>query len=450
MHAHRPLVFRHGRLRPRLCGFVVPSLIVSCFLAAPAGADPAFSFSPHAPGQHIEIRLQDLPAPYARLSPNEGAPDAERPEGALPRVPPGFNVSIFAEGLDRPREMAVAPNGDVFVSQTHRGEVIVLRDGDGDGKAETRALLAEGFRDPSGLAVQEGALYVADRRAVWRIALGDDPPRTASPRSMVTRPGALGAGGGHITRELVFSRDGKHFFVAIGSESNAGEDPVPRATIQKFRSDGHLQVTFASGLCNPVGLAFLPGTDDLYATVGERYGLGDDLVPDYFTKVMRGAFYGFPYAYLGAHPDPQFGELRPDLVKITAVPDVLFEAHSVPAGLAFYTGTAFPPDYRGDAFVALHGGWNAGRPAGYGVARLRFRDGRPAGGYEIFMTGLERGQGADGAPAIWGRPFWVAVSGDGALLVSDDKANVIWRIGWAGPVAAHEPDPAVTGLASAP
>lgn len=352
----------------------------------------------------------------------------------MPKVPEGFHVGIFASGLTRPREMAVAPDGTVFVSQTYEGEVAVLRDADGDGVAEMRMTFADGFREPSGLAVQGDALYVADRRAVWRIGFDGDTMR-ALPRSMVTRPGALGEGGGHITRELVFAPDGQHFFVSIGSETNIGEDPWPRATIQRFRIDGHMQTTFASGLRNPVGLAFYPGTDDLYAVVNERFGLGAGLVPDYFTRVERDGFYGYPYAYLGPHPDPQYGELRPDLVKTSLVPDILFAPHSGPLGLIFAKGKGLPPDFKGDAIVALHGTQTGGAPAGYELVRVRFRDGRPVGGYETFMTGfgahLDRGS-ADQAGGIWGRPVWLAEARDGALLVSDDVANVIWRVTWTG------------------
>jgi glucose/arabinose dehydrogenase len=387
-----------------------------------------------AVGQRYEFSPSNLPAPYSQPSVGAAAPSVPRPDGVMPKVPEGFHVGIFASGLTRPREMAVAPDGTVFVSQTYEGEVAVLRDADGDGVAEMRMTFADGFREPSGLAVQGDALYVADRRAVWRIGFDGDTMR-ALPRSMVTRPGALGEGGGHITRELVFAPDGQHFFVSIGSETNIGEDPWPRATIQRFRIDGHMQTTFASGLRNPVGLAFYPGTDDLYAVVNERFGLGAGLVPDYFTRVERDGFYGYPYAYLGPHPDPQYGELRPDLVKTSLVPDILFAPHSGPLGLIFAKGKGLPPDFKGDAIVALHGTQTGGAPAGYELVRVRFRDGRPVGGYETFMTGfgahLDRGS-ADQAGGIWGRPVWLAEARDGALLVSDDVANVIWRVTWTG------------------
>lgn len=411
-------------------------------------SSPVLAGSGGAVGQHFELHLSDLPAPYHSPSSQIEAEDVARADDWMPDVPSGFRVGIFASGLDRPREIAVAPNGTVFVSQTHLGQVVALRDDNEDGVAETRRTFLTGFREPTGLAVQDGALYVADRRAVWRIDIGGDMLSPGA-RSMVTRPGALGQGGGHITREIVFAPDGKHFYVSIGSETDTGEDAWPRATIQQFRSDGQAQTTYAGGLRNPVGLAFYPGTDDLYAVVNEREGLGAGLVPDFLTRIEPGAFYGFPYAYLGAHPDPQFGDLRPDLVKETKAPDLLFKPRSVPLGFIFYQGEGFPDEFRGDAIVALHGPREAGG-AGISLVRVKFRGGRPRGGYETFMTGfgadMPRAQtGGDQAAAmrIWGRPVWIAEAADGSLLVSDDVANVIWRVSWVGSEAGNATKPAL-------
>lgn len=432
------------------------SVSLALCLAVVVGAPSAQAGPIENVGQRHQLSPSNLPAPYSAPPVSAAADAIERPQGAMPKVPKGFQVSIFASDIERPREMAVAPDGAVFVAQTHQGRIAVLRDADGDGVAEMRMTFADGFREPTGLAVHDGALYVADRRAVWRIGFDGDTMR-ALPRIMVTRPGALGSGGGHITREIVFAPDGKHFFVSIGSETNVGEDPWPRASVQQFRADGHAQTTYASGLRNPVGLAFYPGTDDLYAVVNERFGLGAGLVPDYFTRVVRNGFYGYPYAYLGAHPDPQFGELRPDLVRTTLTPDVLFAPHSGPLGLLFAKGRGFPPEFRGDAIVALHGvalhGARAGSGlSGYELVRVRFRDGRPVGGYETFMTGFGRAgfdatapgaartdpKDADAAVNVWGRPVWLAEARDGALLVSDDVADVIWRVSWTGVSAANE------------
>lgn len=424
------------------------------FLAALVVAPVAQAADVGFVGQRFEVRLSDLPAPYQSLAQSDAAPEPAhipvqqipRAEATLPKVPPGFEVGIFAEGLSGPREMASARGGVVFVSQMHEGNIVALRDADGDGVAETTSVFSSGFSDPSGIAYANGALYVADRRAVWRI---DFDPETlkASPRIMVTRPGALGKGGGHITRELLFAPDGSHFFVSIGSETNVGEDPAPRASIQLFRADGQMQSSVATGLRNPVGLAFYPGTDDLYTVVDEREGLGAGLVPDYLTRVKPGAFYGFPYAYLGPHPDPQYGDLRPDLVQTTEVPDMLFLPRSGPFGLFFCKGEGFPPDYQGDALVVLHGtSQEDGNPPAHGIARVRFHDGKAEPGYEMFMAGFEGEEHTEAgvAPSIWGRPVWLAETEDGALLVSDDVANVIWRVRWTGKGADVASYPAPT------
>ena len=269
----------------------------------------------------------------------------------------------------------------------------------------------------------------ADLRYVWRYRYEPGQTRAAAPPEPVTERGALGEAVGHRTRNLAFSPGGGAFFVAIGSRRNIGEELPPRATVQVFDADGSGQRTFASGLRNPIGIAFRPGTGELYVVVNERDGLGDELVPDYFTRIEDGDFFGWPYAYLGPNPQPGYAGRRPDLVARTKRPDVLFRAHSVPIGLVFYDGRQFPPDYRGDAFVALRGSWNAARPRGYMVVRVRFHDGGPAGGYEVFATGFWA-RGHDRA-RVWGRPAGLAVAADGSLLVADDTGGAIWRISYA-------------------
>ena len=260
----------------------------------------------------------------------------------------------------------------------------LLRDANGDGKAEFRATFADGFDQPHGLAFHDNALYVADTRAVWRIPYTDGATKGTS-RTAVTTPGAFGSNSDHWTRNIVFDSKGR-LFIAIGSSANVTEDPPPRATVQMFEN-GKMR-TFASGTRNPVGIAFYPGTDDLYVVVNERDELGDGLVPDYLTHLVEGGFYGWPYAYIGKHPDPKFGSKRPDLVAKSIMPDLLFQSHSAPLGLVFYEGNQFPAAYRGDAFVALHGSWNAAEPTGYKVVHVPFRNGRPAGGYDNFAVGF--------------------------------------------------------------
>lgn len=397
-------------------------------LATGAVSAAALDASEQVPGTRIEIRPSDLPPPYATGSVSNSARSVPRPSDATLRVPPGFRAAVFADGLSDARWLAVAANGDVFLAQPDPGKVTLLRDADGDGRAEFRSTFAAGFSDPHGLAFHDDSLYVADARGVWRIAYrsGDTTARQKPVR--ITSEGAFGEPGGHWTRDIAFAPDGRHFYVAIGSESNISEDPVPRATVQEFNADGSGERTFASGLRNAVGIAFYPGTNDLYVTVNERDGLGDELVPDYLTRLRPGGFYGWPYSYIGSHPQPGYADRRPDLVARAIVPDLLFRSHSAPLGLVFYQGNQFPAAYRGDAFVAFHGSWNAARPRGYFVARVPFENGRPKGYYEVFASGFWVG-GGDGA-RVMGRPAGLAVARDGALLIADDAGDAVWRVSY--------------------
>ena len=390
---------------------------------------PAWAADP-APGSRIEIRPADLPAPGATPSRSNRASPITRRDGQMPRVPTGFKVNIFADKLAHARWLQVAPNGDVFLAEPRARHVLLLRDSDGDGAAESRVVFTEGFDYPHGLALHQGALYVGDRAGVWRVPYGQAMEKATARPQRITPDGALGGSGGHATRNIAFSPDGSKFYVSIGSAGNIAEEDEPRATIQEFAADGSRQRTFASGLRNPVGIAFAPGTNDLYTVVNERDGLGDGLVPDYLTRVQDGGFYGWPYSYIGSHPQPGYAERRPDLVKKAIVPDTLFEAHSAALGLAFYTGETFPQKYRGGAFVGLHGSWNAGTPRGYSVAFVPFEGGKPATHYEIFMSGFWV-EGESTARVI-GRPVGTAIAKDGSLLVADDVANVIWRVSYTG------------------
>ena len=277
-----------------------------------------------------------------------------RPPGATLRLPPGFTASLFAEDLGDARWLTVAANGDVFLAESQDGRVTLLRDADGDGKAELRAPFIQGLRRPHGMAVRPDGFYVVDTERVWRLPYqpGDLRPRGAP--VPVTPAAAFGGAGGHWTRGLVFSPDGQRFYVPIGSATNHNEERAPRAGILEFTANGQRSRLFASGLRNPVGIAFRPGSDDLWTVVNERDGLGDGLVPDYLTKVVDGGFYGWPYSYIGQNPEPRLGGRRPDLVATARVPDVLFTSHSAPLGLVFYTGAMFPPEYQGDEIGRAH------------------------------------------------------------------------------------------------
>jgi glucose/arabinose dehydrogenase len=400
-------------------------LVLLVTAQAAVAADPP----DQTPGRRFQIDPAQLPAPYATDSVANSADLIDRPSPPPFHLPPGFSVNEFAGGLSNPRWMAVAPNGDVFLTLPGLSQILLLRDKDGDGRADLKTVFAAGFARPHGLAVQNGFLYVGATDGLWRVAL-DHENRAAGKAEMVTAPGAFGEGGGHWTRNVAFSPDGKRFFIAIGSRSNIAEDPLPHATVQSFAAGGSDQKTFAAGLRNPVGVAFYPGTNDLYTVVNERDGLGDGLVPDYLTRLQEGGFYGWPYAYIGHHPQPDFPS-RPEMVAKTLTPDLLFQSHSAPLGLVFYEGSMFPPEFKGDAFVALHGSWNASEPTGYKVVRVPFKDGRPQGYYENFLTGFWlEGQ----SPAqVWGRPAGLAVAADGSLLIADDAGGVVWRVSYRKP-----------------
>lgn len=380
------------------------------------------------PGDRFEIAPGDLPPPYATEAVANGSRYRCCPPGQTFHLPEGFRWNAFATSVTHARWLATAPNGDVFVSMSGSGKVGLLRDADGDGVAEAKTVFAEGFQRPHGLALRPGYLYVADVEWVWRIPYEPGDTVARAPAEAVTADGALGASSGHWTRNIAFAPDGARFYVAIGSRGNVGEEDAPRASVQSFAADGSDQRSFATGLRNPVGIAFRPGTEDLYVTVNERDGLGDGLVPDYLTRVEEGGFYGWPYSYIGGHPQPRLEGKRPDLVARAILPDLLFESHSAPLGLVFYQGDQFPEDYRGDAFVAFHGSWNAAKPTGYKIVRVPFEDGRPAGFYQNFATGFWF-EGTERA-TVWGRPAGLAVAGDGALLIADDTSSTVWRISY--------------------
>jgi glucose/arabinose dehydrogenase len=363
---------------------------------------------------HHEIRLDQLPPPYATPSAANAPWTRKRPANAQLHLPPGFHIAAYATGIDDPRNMILAPNGDIIVAQSGASQISILRNG-------KRYTFTTQIADPFGLAIHDEWLYVGAEDGIYRMPYRAG--ETAS-RGGVQKLAPL-PGGGHSTRNIVFSADRTQLFVAIGSASNVSREDPPRAAIMAYDANGKNARVFAFGLRNPVGLAWNPTTHELWTSVNERDGLGDDLVPDYLTGVRANAFYGWPYAYLGAHEDPRRRGERPDLVSKAVVPALLIQAHSAPLGLVFYNGTMFPPEYRGRAFVALHGSWNRSRRTGYSVISVPFRDGKPAGGYDDFVIGWMPDPASN---SVWGRPVGLLVLGDGSLLVSDDGANVIWRV----------------------
>jgi len=369
----------------------------------------------------------NLPQPFATLSVRNSAQIVTKPENTQLKVPAGFSVTLFADNLQGPRTMLYAPNGDLFVAQSRVGSVLVLRDTNNDGEPDARTTYAQGLNGVFGMAFHDGYLYLGRTDSIVRYKYKDgDTQAQGTPEKIVDMPT-----GGHSTRNIVFSRDGKKMYVAVGSASNKSDGEEPRrAAVSEYNPDGTGHRVFASGLRNPVALTLYPGTDTIWVSVNERDTLGDDLVPDYVTSVKDGAFYGWPYSYIGSNYDPEHNGKRPDLVQRAVVPDVLLPAHAAAVGLAFYTGTQFPQRYRNGAFIGLHGSWNRSKLAGYRIAFVPFQNGKPSGPVEDFVTGWIINDGNPGT--AWGRPVSPFVAKDGSLLVSDDGANKIWRVRYTG------------------
>jgi glucose/arabinose dehydrogenase len=399
----------------------------------------------------LALAVQQLPAPFATPWYRKPTRVVPMPDGHQLTVPAGFRVNVFADKLQLPRFMALAPNGDVFVAEPARGNasITVLRDADHDGVAEMRTTFATGLNRPFGLAFWKNYLYVGNNDSVVRFSyktgqtaaaggpekIADLPPSDAAlDQDTATRLKidiSQTRGYNHWTRNVIFSPDGTKMYVTVGSSTNATpESDERRGAISEYRPDGSVHRVFASGLRNPVGLAYFPGTNTLWTAVNERDHLGDDLVPDYITSVEERGFYGWPYSYLGTHVDPTVSPQRPDLVAKARVPEVLLPSHSAALGLMFYTGTQFPAEYRHSAFVALHGSINRSRLSGYEVVRVPFRNGKPAGETETFLSGFAARD--DDEKEAWGRPVGLLQLPDGSILVSDDGGNRVWRVSYRG------------------
>jgi glucose/arabinose dehydrogenase len=363
-----------------------------------------------------------LPAPFATKSAGNPPEETMPPKGFLPTVPAGFQISLFASDFKEPRWLGVAPNGDIFLADTHGGAIYILRDPQQTSGAQQRVTFLSGLDEPFGIVVHDDYIYVGDTNAVLRYKF--DPKtskRLGEAEKLMDLPR-----GGHSTRTLVFSADGKHLFVSVGSKSNVDiEKDSRRAAITICDPDGRNARLYATGLRNPVGLALEPTTGQLWTSVNERDGLGDDLPPDYFTSVKDGGFYGWPYSYIGDNVDPRVNPQKPDLVAKAIIPDVLLGSHRAPLQFAFYTGKQFPASYQGGVFLAEHGSWNRSTRAGYQVVFIPFKDGKPSGDPQPFLTGLVPDPTKGN---VNGRPVGVTTAPDGSLLVSDDGAQVVYRI----------------------
>lgn len=401
------------------------------------GAAAMTDWTDDAPGVQRWITVADLPPPNATKSANESARLLQRPDGAWPKVPEGFKVDQFATGLKEPRVIVTAPNGDLFVAESAANRVRVLRDTNGNGKPEVNDVFVGGLDRPFGIAFYPAGpnpryIYIANTGAVVRFPYRSGDLTVTGPAEQILPLSAGGhlTGGGHWTRDIVFSLDGRSLFVSIGSKSNDSDEAVEdnRARILQCDPDGHNPRVYASGIRNPVGLAIDPATGALWTSVNERDGLGDNLPPDYITRVKAGGFYGWPWFYLGNHPDPRHRGKHPELAPQVLVPDVLIAAHSASLDLVFYDGRQFPVHYRGNIFAGEHGSWNRSQRTGYKVIMVPVKpDGSADGSYEDFMTGFVTPEGR-----VWGRPVGVTVGKNGELFVTDDGSNSIWRVTYPG------------------
>ena len=363
----------------------------------------------------------ELPPPFATPSATNRARVIEKPADRELTVPKGFTVQVWAEGFERPRFMLQGSRGEILIADS-AGVVYVVPPG---ADPTARRKLAEGLDRPYGLAIWKNYLYVGEPASVKRYAY-DAAALTAEKGEEVIS--LAGFEKGHWTRSLLFDRAGQKLYVGVGSGSNieTGEDPR-RAAINRYNPDGSSHEVYASGTRNPIGLHWYPDTDVLWAAVQERDGLGDDLPPDYFTPVQAQGFYGWPYAYFGPNEEPRLKGQRPDLVGKTIVPVLPLGAHVAVLDFTFYTGTQFPQEYRGGAFLALHGSWNRSKRVGYSVVFVPFANGTPAGEPREFLTGWMI---SPDSPDVWGRPVAVLQLADGSLLVSDDGGKRIWRVNY--------------------
>ncbi|MDJ0676601.1 MAG: sorbosone dehydrogenase family protein [Calothrix sp. MO_167.B42] len=385
----------------------------------------------------IRININNLPKPFSSTSASKPPQILPIPANPTLRVPPGFVVNVFAEGLDAPRWLALTPSGDVLVTETRQNRISLLRDSNGDGVAnekKTFATAVNGLNIPFGMAFGENTFFLGNTNAVLRF------PYTKGQQNLNGKGekiATLPSGGynQHWTRNILLSPDGKKLYVSIGSRSNVDEESLPRASVQQMNLDGSQQKTFAFGLRNPVGMDFHPVTKELYTTVNERDGMGDDLVPDYLTRIRQGEFYGWPYAYLKpSYLDPRQmvggKSKRPDLAARTKTPDVLFKSHSAALGLQFYDGKNFPKKYHNGAFVAFRGSWNRDRGTGYKIVFVPFNaKGKPQNYYEDFLDGFLVNSAQ---PSTWGRPVGLLVLPDGSLIFTEESNNRIYRIHYRG------------------
>lgn len=409
---------------------------------APPPQPPFTDFRFEEPATLRKIDAQNLPAPYATDTSNNGPKLVARPEDAWPKAPAGFTVQQYATGLDNPRLIRTAPNGDFFLAESNSGKIKVFRGFTADGRPKETGVFATGLNRPYGIAFYPPGenpqwVYVGNTDSVVRFPYQRGDLQASAPAQHLAD---LPHGRGHWTRDVQFTTDGTKMFVAVGSASNVDDpDTTPgeknRADILEFNPDGSGMLVYAYGIRNAGGgLAIDPKTGQLWCSVNERDGLGDNLVPDYITHVEEGGFYGWPWWYIGSHQDPRHEGKHPELKDKVLVPDVLLQPHNASLEMTFYQGSQFPAEYRGDIFASEHGSWNRSVRVGYEVIRvLRHQTGRATGEYQDFLTGFVVDNGH-----VWGRPVGITVALDGSLLVTDDGSNSIWRISYTSKTAGQK------------
>lgn len=435
---------------------IILAVLVSCGKKTAEQAPAQDTLQTAAPDSTKEYhQVINLPPPDEKGAVTKYSKVIGWPEGKMPQVPDGLIISRFADKLKSPRNIYVAPNGDIFValanteskglkkvtdaitgrddSQHTQGslnEVVLLRDKDGDGQPEVRSVYLSGLNKPFGLLVSNNYFYVANTDGVWRYPYNENETRqTAKGQKIVELP--AGGYNNHWTRNLLANEDGSKIYISVGSASNVAEhgmdEEKERANILEINPDGTGRRIYAGGLRNPVGMDWAPGTHDLWTVVNERDKLGDDLVPDYLTHVKPDGFYGWPYSYFGQNLDPRIKEKdqRPDLVQRAITPDLALDSHSATLGLTFYEHKDLPAKYHGGALISQHGSWNRSVFTGYRVAFVPFRNGKLDGPAEDFVTGFIAD---DTKGEVYGRPVAAAVTKEGYVLITDDASDIIWLV----------------------